>query len=59
MVMFFLNAIVQVVLGIVFFPALNIWSQVGKSIKNVAFGIGFGFLSVRIPLWRCSKGNHL
>ena len=56
--MFFLNAVVQLVLGIVFFQTLNIWSQVGESIKNVAFGIGFWFLSVRIPLWRCSKCKH-
>ena len=56
--LFFLNAVVQLLLGIVFFQTLNIWSQVGEAIKNVAFGLGLSFLSMRFPTWRCSKCKH-
>ena len=56
--LFFLNAVVQLVLGIVFFQTLNIWSKVGDSITNVAWGFGFWFLTMRMQQWRCTKCRH-
>ena len=54
----FANAVVQLVLGIVFFQTLNIWSQVGHSLTSVACGIGLWFLTIRFQHCRCTKCRH-
>ncbi len=55
MSLFFLNAVVQLLLGNVFFQTLNIWSKVGDAVTCVGWGIGFWFLSMRFQNWRCTK----
>ena len=54
----FANAVVQLVLGIVFSQTLHLWSQVGHSITSVALGIGFWFLSMRFQHRRCTRCKH-
>ncbi len=56
--MCFANAVVQLVLGLVFFQTLNIWSKVWDSVTWGAWGIGFWFLSMRFQNWRCTKCKH-
>ncbi len=54
----FLNAVVQLLLGVVFFQNGNFWGQVGEAITWSVWGIVFWFLSMRFQLWRCTKCRH-
>ncbi len=56
--LFFLNAVVQLVLAFVFFQGVQFWNQVGNAGSNVLWGILFWFLSMRIQKWRSTKCKH-
>ncbi len=56
--MCFANAVVQLVLGLVFSETLNLWSKVGDSITWVAWGIFFWFVGKTFQKWRCTKCKH-
>lgn len=56
--LFFINAVTQLVLAFVFFQAGKFWNHVGVAGTNVGWGLGFWFLSMRFQNWRCTKCKH-
>ena len=58
-VLFFVNGVVQLVLGFVFFQGAQFWTQMNHASTNVLWGVGFWLVGTKyFPKWRCRKCKH-